>query len=268
MSLAFDRTTGFLTRLGAAGVTSSRGRNGVLLWDGLARTPMASATASGWISSKDRLSFDQRFGGLVTLRHELATKGPSLVWQVTFRNLTDRGLWLEALLSLPVPLRRVREYFDMSDVQDQLALPRRRDTCIFSLPFAAAVGGGRHVGAGLDPHADVSALVSEWVAEGGTGTLRQGTRVVLDSRGAYALHLRVVKGAAHTGALDAVAGYHALFPDLYRHDPAVPIYSYMPIARYFEEIPAPDLARQCHVGMQWGHGPELGKGDEWGTQRY
>ena len=263
---AFDRRTGSLLGLVAGERSAGRNANGVLLWEGLQRRLLSPTGAGGW-RFETETSFEQQFGDTVALRHELSTRQQSAVWKVTFRNLTDRELWLEALLSLPVPLDSVDEYFDMSCVQDQLPLPRRRDEYVFSLPFAAAAGQGRAIGVGIDPHTDLSALISEWIPEGETGTIRQGTRVVLDPRGEYALEFRVLECAADFGVLDAIAHYHGLFPDLYKQDPSMPIYSYMPVCRYFEYLSVPDLARVCYIGNQWGHGPGHCKGDEWGTER-
>jgi hypothetical protein len=267
LSFIFDRNTGLLTGFGADGRTARRNANGLLLWESVEREPLPATAATAWRPGRASLAFEQRFGDRVSLRHELSREDESTLWKVTFRNLTGRELWLEALMSLPVPLDSIGDYFDMSYVQDQLPLPRRRDEYVFSLPFVAAAGEGKAIGLGIDPHTDLSALISEWIPEGDTGTIRQGTRVVLDPRGEYSLEFRGFECPADFGVLDAIAHYHGLFPDLYEQDPAVPIYSYMPVCRYFEHISVPDLARLCYIGNQWGHGPGHCKGDEWGTER-
>lgn len=268
VSLSFDRATGCLTFAGLDGKTAERGANGLLLWEGVDRNPLPQPRASQWEVRPDGAAFEQRFGEIVLLRHDLRETNGQVRWNVTFANLSGKELWLEALLSLPLPFDAVREYFDMSCVQTQLPMPRRRDEYVFSLPFAAAAGEAKAVGVGIDPNIGLSALISEWVPEGNSGTIRQGTRIVLDPGEEYTLDFLIVHDDAEFGTLNVVAKYHEQFPDLYRQKPDVPIYSYMPICRYFEWLPAPDLARLCHVGNQWGHGPAHCKGDEWGTPKY
>lgn len=267
LSFVFDRSSGILTGFGVAGDATRRNSNGVMLWEGLERNVLPASAATGWRQREGRLSFEQQFGDTVALTHELSKQDESVLWQVTFRNLTDRELWLEALMSLPLPFGSIRQYFDMSYVQDQLPLARRRDEYVFSLPCVAAAGEETTVGVGIDPHVGLSSLISEWIPENGSGIIRQGTRVVLDPRGEYSLQFRVFATMAEFGVLEGVAHYHGLFPDLCEQDPTVPIYSYMPVCRYFEHLSVPDLARLCYIGNQWGHGPGHCKGDEWGTER-
>ncbi|MGD0111934.1 MAG: hypothetical protein ABSD48_08705 [Armatimonadota bacterium] len=267
MGFGFDRNTGFLTAFGAARQTVARGANGLLLWEGLARSPHFAAEAESWRQTPQSLSFDQRYGTRLLIHHELTSEPNVVRWRVTFTNLTDHEVWLEALLSLPMPMP-VRQYFDMSWFQDTLPFARRLDEYVFSLPFVAAAGATQSFGLGLDPHTDLSALISEWIPEPEAGTIRQGTRVVLDPKGRYALEWVLFSERAEFGARNALDHYYGLFPDLYRQDRTVPIYSYLPVSRYFEEYPYPDLARLAYTGMQWGHGPDHLKGDEFGSMLY
>jgi len=267
LSFTFDRNTGFVTSFGEAGQEETRGANGVLLWEGVERSPRLAAVASNWNQTSDALSFEQQYGDRIRLHHVLKSAPYGITWRVTFSNLTDHELWLEALMSLPMPMP-VRQYFDMSYIQDQLSLPRRRDDYVFSLPLAAAAGEDRAIGLGIDPHTDLSALISEWIPENNSGTVRQGTRVVLDPRGSYSVDFVIFADGADFGVRNALDHYYSAYPDLYKQDPTVPIYSYMPVVRYFEEFPYPDLARLAYAGMQWGHGPDHLKGDEYGTMRY
>jgi len=267
LDLAFDRNTGFLTAFGVAGRPATRGANGLLLWEGLARAPHFAAEAGNWKQTSEGLSFDQRYGARLLLHHELRAESNAVRWRVTFDNLTDHEVWLEALLSLPMPMQ-AKQYFDMSWFQDRLPLARRLDEYVFSLPFVAAAGTTQSYGLGLDPHTGLSALISEWIPEPAAGTIRQGTRLVLDPKGRYALEWVLFSERAEFGARNALSHYQDLFPDLYQQDPSVPIYSYLPVSRYFEEYPYPDLARLAYTGLQWGHGPDHLKGDEFGSPRY
>jgi len=269
LRLAFDRATGFLLRTRLGGVRSGEGGHGILVWEGLERRLLSPESASGWQRDAEGLAFSQALSDGVRLDQGLRAAGDAVEWEVRLRNETDRERWLEVLLSLPTAVGAVGEYFDMSAVQDELSLPRRRDTYVFSLPFAAAAGTERSLGMGIDPHCDLSALVSEWIPQAQGGAIRQGTRVVLDPRGEAALPFRVVTAPGEFGVLEALDRYQRLFPDLYAQRPDVPIYSYMGVCRYFDEETHafPDLARQAYNGMQWGHGPAHVKGDEWGTER-
>ncbi len=266
-SLAVDKRTGGLTGLGWQSPPVRHAAQGVLLWEGLERRPLTAARAARVEAGDGRLSVTQTVAEAVELRHSVTARGDALDWTVRFRNVSDRELWLEALLGLPLPPGMTAEYFDMAATHADLSRPYRRDEYIFSLPLAAVSGDGRFLGAGIDPHQGVSSLVSEAVPGPDGLTVRQGTRLVLSPKEEHELHFVVVAGVSDSGVIDAVDGYQALSPDLYYHEPGVPIQSYMAISRYKEQYDLPDLWRTAYTANQWGHGPGLGKGDEWGTQR-
>ncbi|NOZ19562.1 MAG: LamG domain-containing protein [Planctomycetes bacterium] len=239
----------------------------VLLLEGIERKPLTEFTTQKLESKAGESAWEERYAGKVLLRYHTSHADECDRWDVEFVNLTNEELWLEALLTTPVPFS-AKEYFDMSWVHHDLSAPRRRDEYVSSLPFVAAAGESKFLGIGIDPHINLSALISEWVPQENGGVIRQGTRVVLDPKASYSLRFVLVRAEGDFGVLDAIAKYHSLFPDLYKQKPDVPVYSYMPVCRYFEYLSYPDLARLCYMGNQWGHGPGHCKGDEWGTQKY
>ncbi|MEW6356373.1 MAG: LamG-like jellyroll fold domain-containing protein [Planctomycetota bacterium] len=247
--------------------TAAAPESKIILWEGVERKPLTEFTTTKLESKPGEPAWEERYADRVLLKHRTSRTEGCDQWDVEFVNLTDKELWLEALLTVPVPFA-AKEYFDMSWIQLDLSAPRRRDEYVSSLPFVAAGDGERSLGIGIAPHTNLSALISEWAPQGNGGVIRQGTRVVLDPKGSYSIRFVLVAAEGEFGVLDAIAKYHSLFPDLYKQKPDVPIYSYMPVCRYFEYLSYPDLARICYNGQQWGHGPAHCKGDEWGTQKY
>jgi hypothetical protein len=259
--LSFDRASGGL-------LDTPTGRNGLLLWRGVEREALTDTTATGWEQAADgSLRFTQDFGGIVRAEQMLVEADAALAWEVTLTSTSADDLWLEALLSLPLTGERPDDYFDMAHLHDDPSQPMRRDEYAFSLPLAAVSEGGRAVGLGIDPHREVSALVSEYVPSGDDGhVLRQGTKLALAPGESFTIPFVIVEQPGEFGALDAIAAYHGIYPDLYQQLPEVPVYSYMPVCRYESFQLLPDLWRQTMMGNLWGHGPAFAKGAEWGTE--
>ncbi|MGD9496146.1 MAG: LamG-like jellyroll fold domain-containing protein [Armatimonadota bacterium] len=281
MRLVFDRATGVLyqTRR-AGGEDSAAGRNGLLLWRGVERELLSASRAEGWRTlDQGGLEFTQTFGYAVRAEHAVMPDEGVLRWEVTLTNTSAEELWLEALLSVPMPpepgwaagerLRGFpRDYFDMANLHPSPSQRMRRDDFVFSLPCAAVGWGQRSTAVGIDAHRDLSALVSEFIAVGAECVVRQGTKLALAPGESFTIPFVIVSAEGDFGALDAIDAYHALFPDLYRQRPEVPVYSYMPVCRYESFQVLPDLWRQTMMGELWGHGPAFAKGFEWGTQEY
>ncbi|HWL51122.1 MAG TPA: hypothetical protein VNQ90_01710 [Chthoniobacteraceae bacterium] len=270
--LRFEETTGRLAAVQHESLDLAAGRDasGLLLWQGTERTPLAPKKASAWKADGEALAFEQQWGDSLQTRHRLAPgKSGEIVWEIDFRNDGSTPLWLEALLSLPV-MKETTGFFDMSWSQEKLPFPRRRDEWLFSLPMTAASDGTRGIGVGLDPHQGVSALIGEWLPahDGGNPSIRQGTRVALAPGESQSLRFVLFRSKGEFGVLDSLAAYHALFPDLYRLQPSVPIYSYLGVCQYFSYVHLPDLTRTYYSGGQWGHGPYHTKGDYLGSPRF
>jgi len=116
------------------------------------------------------------------------------------------------------------------------------------------------------PRIGVSDIVNEWHP---AGVIRQGTKLALLPSESFTLEFRVVQGRSDFGTLDAIDAFHALFPDLYRLRPDVPIYSYLPATQYWEWRRAhSDMTRMGYAGGFWGHGPSADKGDEFGNPKW
>ncbi len=258
--LRFDQVTGVL-----AGEPA--GRNGLLLWRGVEREALTDTTATGWQQAGDgTLRFTQAFGDIARAEHALAEADGALTWVVTLTNRSAEKLWLEALLSLPLMGERADDYYDMAHLHDDPSQPMRRDEYIFSLPLAAVSEGGQSLGVGIDPHRELSALVSEYIPGDDGYVLRQGTKLALAPGESFTIPFVIVEQPGEFGVLDAIAAYHGVFADLYRQRPEVPIYSYLPVCRYESYQRLPDIWRQTYMGNLWGHGPAFAKGAEWGTE--
>ncbi len=271
--LQFDQSTGYLASLrnGSLQLDSSQLTSGLLLWQGTERTPLPAPTLTGeWQTDAHRVAFEQKWGDALLSKH-LITEGAKgeILWEMEFRNQGSQSLWLEALLSLPV-MKTATEFFDMSWTQNKLPFPRRRDEWLFSLPMTAASDSTGGIGVGLDPHQSVSALIGEWLpsTHGNHPAIRQGTRVVLAPGEVQRLKFVIFRSGGEFGVRDSIAAYHALFPDLYRLQPSVPIYSYLGVCQYFSYVNLPDLTRTYYSGGQWGHGPYHTKGDYLGSPKF
>lgn len=268
-ALEFSKSDGSLIglRIGPSAATGSA--NGLLLHRGLERQPLSPRAMRDYRVRDGRVRFEQSFDGDVAATQEITEQGGALIWKVTLTNAGGQEAWLEPLLSIPVPLDRTDEFFDGCEPRRVIHLPRHRDEYASTLPFVAASGGGRFVGVGIDPHIGLSDIVSEWIPVGGAGIIRQGTKVALLPGESFAYEFRVVQGRSDFGALDAIAAFHAQFPDLYHLRPDVPVYSYMPATQHWEWFKSyMDMNRVGYAGGFWGHGPGSDKGDEFGTPRW
>ena len=265
----FDRATGCLTRFTVGERSGTCGAGGAMVWEGLEHRWVPVRSADEWNLGQNMLSFRQDFAGKLRLVHELMGSGGVVRWDVRLENVTDQELWLELLLGVPVPCAKVSDYFDGGSRKTELVVPRRKETPASTLPFVAASGGGLGVGVGVDPHICLHTIVSEWIPQGPGGAIRVGTKVVLAARERYSYtFFLVATDRTDFGAINVVDRFHALFPDLYRLRPDVPVYSYMPTDEYAESNPFVDQKRICYIGGFWGHGPGHSKGDEYGSARF
>lgn len=260
-TLRFDRTTGALY-----GVWSAEG---LVLHEGLERRPLRPRRVRNYYRQGDLLGFTQEFEGQIEVVHRIAARGPVLAWQVTLTNRREKQeAWLEPLLGVECPLGQVTEIFDGCEARRTVSLPRHRDEYCLTLPFAAASDGKRFFGIGTDPHADLNDIVTEWVPAGRGGVIRQGTKLALAPGESYRLPFYVVRGPAEFETLDAIAAFHACFPDLYALRSDVPVYSYMPATQVLTADGAADFKRLGYAGGVWGHGPGHDKGDEFGRAEW
>lgn len=264
--LGLDDKLGLLANLAKGDLRLSSGNQaaGLLLFKGVEREALLPQAVRDWKATGNAITFAQEWRDSLQLEHKITEgKQGELRWHVTFRNNGSERLWLEALFALPA-FANTTEFFDMSWTQQQLPWKRRRDEYIFSLPFAAASNGKQGIGVGLDPHQGFSALIGEWLPKGEAQSepmIRQGTRVVLAPGEVQSLEFVIVTSTGDFGVRDTLVAYHELSPDLYRFDPLVPIYSYLPVCQYFSYVNLPDLTRVFYSGGQWGHGPYHTKGD-------
>lgn len=265
---AFDRKNGRLHGFGFGGKTARRGVNGLLLWEGLDHRRVAAAEATDWRTDGERIGYVQQFDNGIRATHAIREEGGAIRWSVALFNGSQDEKWVEPVLSVPLPFDGVTEFFDGCWVQKSLAFSRRRDEYIATMPFAAAAGKELAVGVGLDPHAPYSALVTEWIPEGTSGTIRQGTKIALAPGERHRYEFVLFSAPAHFGALNALERYHDLSPDLYRLRPDVPVYSYLPVSGSVFQRGFPDFDRLAYVGSFWGHGPGHSKGDEYGVPRW
>lgn len=260
-ALKFDEQTGALLQLGLHKADAA----GLMLWRGVERSPLSVVSKNlHWSqNTNDAVSFVQEWQDGLRVHHNLSVgeKG-QLRWNLELENQGKDALWLEALMGIPV-MKNTTEFFDMSWRQTQLQFPRRRDEYVYSLPFVAASDGKSGLGVGLDAHQAESALIGEWLP--GDPSIRQGTRVALNPGEKQTLNFVILASGGDFGALDALAAYHGLFPDLYTLNANVPVYSYLGVCQHFPYVNIPDLTRQYYVGGQWGHGPYFTKGDYLGT---
>ncbi|MBI4025638.1 MAG: hypothetical protein HY360_11710 [Verrucomicrobia bacterium] len=269
----FDQQTGYLKEFGSGKEAATAGQgqqNGLLLWEGAAREWLPASNAKDWKIEPDAAAFQQNFGDRVTVDHHLRKQDGAVAWEVTLENHSDREVWLEYLLSLPVPIKPVGEFFDGSERQTKLPFSRRREAYDSTLPFVAAAGNGASYGVGMDPHLALNDLASEWIPEPSRGgIIRQGSRVALFPGEQFKCTFFVLRDCDDFGALNAISAYHQLAPDLYQMRPDVPVYSYLPanadLAAFF---PFPDQARLCYIGGLWGHGPGHCDGDEFGVPEW
>lgn len=268
MTLEFDQAKGILSGFKAGGMEARRNLNGLLLREGLERKELEPQSATDWKTADGETSFSQNFGGKVDARHKLTAKGGAVCWEVTLVNRTGREIWLEALMSLPVPMQKVAELFDGSFQQRKLMFPRRRDHYTETLPFVAASGGNYSIGVGIDPHITLNDIVGEWIPEGESGTIRQGTRLALFPGEEYTYRFQIVAGKGSFETLDAIHRYHELSPDLYRLQPDVPVYSYLPTNSGYPFDASCDAFRLCYIGGLWTPGPGHHDGDFYGTPKW
>lgn len=268
--LILDRDDGNLLQTKRDQADSQLSRNGLLLWRGVEREFLAPTGAEAWRAEADALSFIQSFGDAARAEHSVTRTGETVRWAVTLTNTSDAPLWLEALLSLPLPAEASapRDYFDMANLHAAPTHPLRRDDYVSSLPCAAVGWSERSIAVGIDPHTNLSALVSEFIPVGDECVVRQGTKLALAPGESFTIPFVIAQAEGEFGARDAIAAYHDLAPDLYRQRPEVPVYSYMPVCRYESFQVLPDLWRQTMMGELWGHGPAFAKGFEWGTPEW
>jgi len=267
-TLVFDGDSGYLQQLGIGAETAKRGANGLLLFNGLEREPVRAIRAASWRVSDDAITFVQVFETGIRASHRIAASDNVITWDVSLLNESPQEAWLEALLSLPVPFSKVKEFFDGSSVHRTTALPRRRDEYVCTMPFVAAAGTTMGIGIGLDPHVAFNALVAEWMPERNTGTIRQGTKLALAPGERFTLPFLVLSTPADFGTLDALEAYQDNAPDLYHLLPDVPIYSYLPAGSSPWQESFHDFYRLTYTGNYWGHGPGHDQGDYYGSSRW
>lgn len=266
--LTFDRRTGRLVSLRLRRTSARRFANGLLLWKGLEREPLEALSMGKSRLEEDEFQFEQIFEAQVHTRQRIREKDGTLLWDAELTNRDGSEVWLELLLSIPLPLKGVEEYFDGCGRRDTVNLPRRRDEYALTLPFVAVSGRGKFIGVGLDPRQDINDILSERLPLRNGGIIRQGTRLALSPGESFRYRFVVVKGEGEFGTLDAIERYHSEFPELYRLRPDVPIYSYMPATQHSVFSKSVDMKRQGYAGGFWGHGPGHDKGDEFGTPRW
>ena len=264
-ALSFDAADGSLIgfRIGDHGAAPIH--EGLQLYRGVERVRLPPSTLRAYRVRDGKVRFEQGFGPQLAANHVLTAQTDTLLWRITLTNTGKEEIWLEPLLGIPVPFRDVTELFDGCGRRTTVHVPRHRDEYCLSLPFAAVSGANTFVGVGIDPHLDMSDLVSEWVPRDGGGAVRQGTKLALAPDESFTLRFVVVHGASSFGTLDAVDRYHAQFPRLYRLLPDTSVYSYMPMTQYYASDSHVDMKRVGYAGNFWGHGPGHDKGDEYGT---
>lgn len=263
--LRLDRNSGALLAWGHA-KAASISSEGLVLHEGLGRCPLTVKRVLGYQRRGDALEFVQQFDGGIEACHELRPSGnDALSWHVTLTNRGTKEAWLEALLGVALSPMKITEVFDGLEARRTIGLARHRDEYCLVLPFVAASGDGGFAGVGIDPRTDLSDLVCQWVPHPAGGILRQGTKVALAPGESFAIPYRLVAGTGCFDTLDALAAYHACFPDLYRLRPDVPIYSYLPATQDGQsDETSVNLKRVGYAGGFWGHGPGHDKGDEFG----
>lgn len=262
--LQFDKQTGTLVDFQVGRSKGMPASHGLILHSGLDRVPLQPVGLDNFWSNEEHLVFNQRFEQNVRASHLLREVDGVLVWETTLSNEGDEEAWLEPLLSLPVPLREVEEFFDGIEPRTMLHLPRHHDEYCYTLPFVAAAGNGEFFGVGMDPRIDLSDIVNEWIPDRQSGVLRQGTKVALAPKESFTYRFVIVRGEGGFATLDAIAKFHAQFPDLYHLRPDVPVYSYLPATQYYMADKHVDMKRLGYAGAFWGHGPGRDKGDEYG----
>ncbi|MFW6059110.1 MAG: hypothetical protein ACODAQ_02950, partial [Phycisphaeraceae bacterium] len=248
-----------------AGPASS---NGLMLHRGLERTPLAPQGMEDFRQHDGRTRFTQRFEDDIVALHELKQASGTLRWRVTLVNEAEREMWLEPLLSLPVPLSAVEEMFDGTAPRRNIPVPRHRDVYAHTLPFIAAANSEQHIGVGIDPHVNLSDIVNQWIPVDDGGIIRQGTKLALSPGEQYSYDFIVVAGDGAFGTLDAIDAFHAQFPELYRLLPDVTVFTYMPKTQYWAASKQVDMKRLGYAGNFWGHGPGHDKGDEFVTPEW
>ncbi len=266
--MAFARSNGQMVDFRIDGQACVSSANGLLLYSGLERRPLAPRALRKWKADRKYLRFEQVFEDSISANNDLSVDNGTLVWRVTLKNGGKTEAWLEPLMSIPAPPMKIDEFFDGCEPRRSIHIPRHRQEYFLTLPFVAAAGDRRFIGVGIDPHTDINDIVSEWIPAGKSGVLRQGTKIALSPGESFTYKFYIVKGASDFGVLDAIAAYHALFPDLYRMKPDVPVYSYLPATQDFTYYKYPDMKRMGYTGGLWGHGPGHDKGDEYGTAEW
>lgn len=275
--LQMNQETGYIKSLQKNGlqIDAKGSAAGLLIWQGVERTPLHAVTTSAIHTDQpDQVLFEQQWPHGLKVEHHLTTGvNGALFWKVAFEHQGSDKLWIEPLLAVPVP-ETSTEFFDMSWVQTKLDYPRRRNEYVFSLPMTAAFFAGNGLGVGMNPRNSASALIGEWLPELNVGSrqnqamIRQGTRLALAPGERHELEFVVFDYQGKFGVRDGVAAYHALFPDLYYQNPAIPVYNYLGVSQHFPYVHIPDLSRLYYVGGQWGHGPYHTKGDYLGSPQY
>ena len=258
-TLRFDRRTGTLVG------TSSEG---LVLHQGLDRRPLPPRRVRDYRHHDGEIRFVQDFEENIEADHRIAARGQVLQWRITLTNRGEKEAWIEPKLGIPCRLDKVTEVFDGCEARRVIHLARHRDEYCLTLPFAAASGGGRFVGVGIDPHTDLSDIITQWIPVGELGVIRQGTKIALAPGESFCLPFHIVQGRADFDTLDAIAAFHACFPDLYALRPDVPVYSYMPATQGLSADGTADFKRLGYAGGFWGHGPGHDKGDEFGRAEW
>ncbi|MDY0165608.1 MAG: LamG-like jellyroll fold domain-containing protein [Thermoguttaceae bacterium] len=274
MTAAIDRSDGFIKAVTAGDEEAADELGGILIWEGLERTPLFHAVqGSDFSEGENALSFRQRYGDDLVARSTITPGSGRTVWEVTLENLADRPRRLEVQFSLPLPFRGVTEYFDGSVFHDLVHLPRRKDEFAKTVPFSAAGSAGRYAGVGLSSEVWVSDLINEWLPLGdGGGAVRQGFKAVIDPQQEVKYAFFLLAGGSRYGARKALEQYyHAHDGPLYTKNPRVSVLTHMPCTYVITNPGARgldygrEIARLLYCGHDWRHEPNYGiKGDEAG----
>lgn len=269
IELQFNQHDGSLIRVRAADQASPAVNEGLVLHKGLERKPLSPRAMSQYRERDGILRFAQEFEGDIVADHRLEGDGNVIKWRITLTNRGKDEAWLEPLLGVPAPMPAVSEFFDGCQPRTEVKVARHRDEYAMTLPFAAAAGAGRFIGVGVSPYVDLSDIVSQWIPISQDrkhgGVLRQGGKLALFAGESFTYEFVLVAGAGDFATLDAIDAFHGQFPKLYRLQPDVTVYSYMPMTQYYASDKMVDMKRLGYAGSFWGHGPGHDKGDEAGT---
>lgn len=278
LSAGLDSADGFLKTVSAGGQNFSGEKGGVLIWEGLDRTPLFHAVSALDISSGGSgVSFRQQYGDDLIASSSITQIEGRGVWELVLKNTSAAARHLEVQLSLPLPLNNITDYFDGSVFHDDLRLPRRKTEFAKTVPFSAAGNAGAYAGIGLDSEIRVSDLINEWVPlKEGRGAVRQGFKTVIDPGAEMTYRFFILHGNSRYGARKALEQYyHAHEGPLYTKNPDVSVLTHLPCAYVIshanrKEFPyGSETARMLYCGHDWRHEPNYGiKGDEAGLGPY